>query len=82
MAPTAVPSYSIERLFRANNGTVGIPILTPLLYYFSTISNSLQHWYIGSTTGGAGDTGMTMVIAFPRDTPRPPWFYLSQLLTI
>ena len=36
MAPTAVPSYSIKRLFRANDGTVGNPVLTPpasVLFY-------------------------------------------------
>ena len=41
MAPTAELSYSIKRLFRARNGTVGITILTPLLQFFSTISFSL-----------------------------------------
>jgi len=28
-----------------------------------------NHWYIGSATRGAGNTGMNMVIAFPRDLP-------------
>jgi hypothetical protein len=33
------------------------------------LNQTKQHWYTGSTTGGAGNTGMTMVIAFPRDAP-------------
>jgi len=28
-----------------------------------------RHWRIGSTTGGAGNTGMTMIIAFLIDAP-------------
>src|SRR5215467_3775482 len=43
----------------------------------SSTKSDQRHWHIGSTTGSAE---MTMVIAFPRDAARSPWFDLSQCL--
>jgi hypothetical protein len=46
----------------------------------ASLNQTKQHWYTSSTRGSTGNTGMAMVIVFPRDAPCYPWLALSQSL--
>jgi hypothetical protein len=46
----------------------------------AVLNQSKQHWYTGSTTGSTENTGMAIVIVFPRDALCSPWLNLSQSL--